>query len=516
MMGAVTKEERHEEPGREEHRGPHGAPGVARRGRPRALELERGLPFEEISPGDPHPPQRPHDGVDGDPGLVRKEDQREPQLPRAGHRITGDRPVVGAPGAVERRAERAEQQGHDPRRGHGEDPERRPAQGRARKHRPPRDQERQLGELHHAAAQVVDDLPERDHRERIRRRAAGSGDGAQCPGEELPVAADPPVLAPGPGQVTRRVVVEHLDVGHQPGAGEAALDQIVREERVGRKSTVGRLLEGVDVVDALPGEAALTVEVLVHVRDRGGVRVDTGVAGIDGREAGAVGAGERDTDARLQDAVTPHHPRAGGIEAGAVERVGHCSHQERSGLRREDGVGVEGDDVPDAAQHREIPEHDRERTLRAFADEVIEVGELSPLPLPAHPHALLGVEAARAVEKIEGVALRPVARVQGGHSGDGGLHDGGVAFLHLARCVGEIPEHHEVEVRAPVGEELHLQILQGLLHRLDAGEECGDQDRGARLGGNAALAEVELGQALRAEEAGDQLLDDVERDLVGR
>ena len=77
-------------------------------------------------------------------------------------------------------------------------------------------------------------------------------------------------------EVVRRELVEQLDVGHQAGAGEDALEQVVAEQRVLGHPVGQRRLEGVDVVDPLAGEAALAEQVLVDVGDRGRVRVDAG------------------------------------------------------------------------------------------------------------------------------------------------------------------------------------------------------------------------------------------------
>ena len=52
------------------------------------------------------------------------------------------------------------------------------------------------------------------------------------PGQQLPVAADPAVLAPGVGVIAGREVVEQLGVAEQPAAGVVPLDQVVAEDLV--------------------------------------------------------------------------------------------------------------------------------------------------------------------------------------------------------------------------------------------------------------------------------------------
>ena len=102
---------------------------------------------------------------------------------------------------------------------------------------------------------------------------SGPGHPGAEPGQELPVAPDPAVLAQGEAEVPGRIVVVHHDVGDQPGAGVVALDQVVREQRVLGEAPAGRQLERRHVVDPLAGEAPLAVQVLVDVGDRGGVGI---------------------------------------------------------------------------------------------------------------------------------------------------------------------------------------------------------------------------------------------------
>ena len=76
------------------------------------------------------------------------------------------------------------------------------------------------------------------------------------PGQQLPVAAHPAMLAQRGDVVARREILDHFDVGGETGAREDAFEQIVREQRALRHAPGERGLEGVDVVDALAGERA--------------------------------------------------------------------------------------------------------------------------------------------------------------------------------------------------------------------------------------------------------------------
>ena len=124
------------------------------------------------------------------------------------------------------------------------------------------------------AAQVVEHLPAAERRQRALAVRA-----AEDPGQQLPVAARPAVLARRGDVVARGELLDHLDVGDEPGAREDALEEIVAQQRVLGHAAGERRLEGIDVVDALAGVGAFAEEVLVDVGDRGGVGIDAARAG---------------------------------------------------------------------------------------------------------------------------------------------------------------------------------------------------------------------------------------------
>ena len=168
-----------------------------------------------------------------------------------------------------------------------------------------------------AAPQVVDHLPAPDRRDRVgraapRRRPGRSGD----PGQQLPVAPDPPVLARDRHFVVAREPFEELDVRNEAGPGEEPLEEVVGELRVLRHPVVERPLERVHVVDALAREDPLAEEILVDVGDREGVQVDAARSREDElKERAQAHLGQRRRHAGLEDAVSLHDPGAAGVEA---------------------------------------------------------------------------------------------------------------------------------------------------------------------------------------------------------
>ena len=162
---------------------------------------------------------------------------------------------------------------------------------RGRQHAPPQQQQQRKCGRDEAAAQVVEDLPLRKHRQRVGFAAPfGSLDASPQPADKLPVAADP---APPPGDIgaiARRKIFIQFGVAEQPGAGVATFQKIVAQDAVGRKASFECPLERIDVVDALADERALVEDVLVYVRNGARVLVDARLAPVQARIARPVGA----------------------------------------------------------------------------------------------------------------------------------------------------------------------------------------------------------------------------------
>jgi hypothetical protein len=82
------------------------------------------------------------------------------------------------------------------------------------------------------------------------------------------------VLPTREGQVSRWIVIVNLDVGRETCTRVRSFDQVVAEQRVLGKPSVSGFLERIDIVDAFAGEAALAVEILIHVGYSRRVRID--------------------------------------------------------------------------------------------------------------------------------------------------------------------------------------------------------------------------------------------------
>src|SRR6185369_10891093 len=102
---------------------------------------------------------------------------------------------------------------------------------------------------------------------------------------------------------------------------------------------------------------AFLKHVLIDVRHGARVRIEAGFAGKQFYKTGTVGTGQTHGDARLQDAVAIDHQSAFGIKDRPVQRVSHRAGELPRGVAGQFSVGVQGDDILDVRQQREVP-HD--------------------------------------------------------------------------------------------------------------------------------------------------------------
>ena len=136
----------------------------------------------------------------------------------------------------------------------------------------------------------------------------------------------------------------------KPGASVCAFNQVVAEQGIAREAAVENGVQDGDFIDALAGEDALSVEVLVSVGDGQGVDVKTALAGVKIGQARTCCRADADADTRLKNAVALNHNAQVRIDDGLVEGMSDGADHTRSRSRGKLGVGVEGEDVADRVQ----------------------------------------------------------------------------------------------------------------------------------------------------------------------
>ena len=465
-----------------------GHPAIAVRQACRAAPgLARGRPFQQVLAADRQPPQRAPDRIDRTGGAVRHRGDDQAKFGHVVARVAQHQPqLVADRDAVLARhdlqvhlQDRDERQQQDQKRL----PDQRPRGGQRQ---PARDRRRDKGGRQQAAAQVVEHLEPAEPIEPVPR--------VEDERQQLPVAADPAVLAARLGRVAQGKVLDHLDVGDEGRAGKAAFQQVVAQHRVLGHAAGARALERVHVVDALAGEAADIEQVLIQVRDGEHVGVEAPVRRKHALEHGRVRAGrERGRDARLHDRVAAHDDAVGAVD-GTVDRVRHLARKGGHGVAGQAGVAVQRHDVADPFG-RDRPGGD-EAGGGGVAQQRVQFGQLAALAFPPHPHAFGRVPQPAPVQQEEPAhAAVAVAVGQPLDPLDGVVKQALVVGQFLGGGVAPVGQKREADRAQRVGEIVGFQHLGQFVDRVDAGQHAGDHDERARVLGHAH-AEVEGGQAL--------------------
>ena len=510
----VDEQHQAPEPHGHRRRRPHRPDELARARAEPSLGRRGGLPFEHLPMRDEQPVERPRRRLDEQPRLVGEERDRQARLHgRRRHVLQRpqrrERPPPGRPDERPRHLLHQRQRRHRQR-------QERPDPRRPGEHRPAEHQQQDDRRRHEAPPEVVEHLPPLGQRQGILPTAVGRRHGPAEPGEQLPVAADPAVLAAGVGVVAGREVVEQLDVAHEPAAGVVPLDQVVAEDLVLGERPAGGRLEGVEVVDPLAGEAAGLEEIHVDVGDGRRVRVDPRRAGQDARESRPRRPRQVDAHPRLEDAEPLDDPPLLRVEHRQIQRMRQRADEPTSRVADQHRVGVERDDEPGPRHLREVAADDRVARILRPLEQAVELRELPALPLPAHPDPLAGVPEPLPVEQEElvrpprGVSL--VERLDAVERGaDVALVLGPVLLLR----VGEVGQQGEPEHRVGVGQEVNLQPLEERRGALGADEHARhDDERRAVL--RDPVAEVELRQDARGEREREEVVEDAQGDLRRR
>ena len=356
---------------------------------------------------------------------------------------------------------------------------------RGRLRQQPAQPQRRQGEAgQQRAPQVVQHLAQADRRHRAALPLV-----AQHPGQQLPVAARPAMLAPRSDVVTRRKLLDHLDVGSQSGAREHAFEQVVAEQRVVRHAAGQRGFERVDVIDALAGVRAFAEQVLIDVGCGRGVRIDP--AG--GREQPLIqrpfaADRQRGRHARLQDGVSADHPLQLVAEARPVQRVRHLADQSRCGVAWQARVGVQRDDVTHTlGQWRHTGIGRDEAGVGGPSQQPVEFVQLAAFALPSHPFVLAGVKDASPVQQEKTCGAAGPGAVAKIELRDGLASDGQqlrVARAGLLVGIEPVGQQGEQQVAAGAAQMMHFEALDLLQQIGLAGQKGGYRDQRTQVGRN--------------------------------
>ena len=279
--------------------------------------------------------------------------------------------------------------------------------------------------------------------------------------------------------------VGELHLPQQPGPEVAALQQVVRQDRVVRKAAVQAGVEGVHREHPFAGVGALVKEVMVHVAGGGAVGVNTPQSSKNFGKEGLVRRLQLHRHPRLEQGVAGGDDPPPGVDHRLVQGMEHGPGQLPGGAHVQAGVRVQGYDILYLPQPALFP-HLHLQTGVFPLQQADQLGERPPLSLPAHVALVPPAESRGAEEQIEAPA---VFLVEGVHRLTGAVHPGSPLRPHGGVAVRQVGQNAQPELRpgVPVGQAVALQQGGQLGTAVLPGEKGHHHTQSAALPGNAPL-----------------------------
>ena len=103
----------------------------------------------------------------------------------------------------------------------------------------------------------------------------------------------------------------------------------------------------------------------------------------------------------VENGVTLDHAAGRWIKAGPVQWMRHRADEFAGGIARQRGIGVQREDVLDRGEDRQVADDLGERFARTAAEQRVELFELAPLALVAHPEMFVRIPHARPVKEMK-------------------------------------------------------------------------------------------------------------------
>ena len=176
----------------------------------------------------------------------------------------------------------------------------------------------------------------------------------------------------------------------------------------------------------------------------------------------------------MHNSVAIHYPAQLRAEFRPVQRMSHGAYQPAHGAARQTRVGVERDHITNALQRMLVlPGNFHERSFRRATQQMIEFLELPAFALPAHPLIFFRVPLALAMEqeKSSAAGRRPVALVQIGDGGNGGLQQFIVAARGFGIGIGPVGEQRKPQIAVWIRQVVNFEIVYISLRALGRSQQ---------------------------------------------
>jgi len=165
----------------------------------------------------------------------------------------------------------------------------------------------------------------------------------------------------------------------------SALDEIVTQNPLFRKPPGEEAIECPHVINTFAVVGAFTAQILIDVRDRLGIGINTDCISKEAAEDGGAGTRQSRADARLNDCVGAGGNSAGAVEYRLIEGVRQSFNEPPRRAVRELGIAVKGNDKADIAKAVRVADLNQLGSVRVTAavDQAVQLFQLAPFPFPA-------------------------------------------------------------------------------------------------------------------------------------
>ena len=263
------------------------------------------------------------------------------------------------------------------------------------------------------------------------------------------------------GEIVRGVVFEQSYICHQTDAPVDALKQIMAEERIFGHAAGQAALKSSHIIDALASIVTFTKKILVHVGYCPRVQIESGISSENPRKQRAVGTGWPDLHPRLEHRVPGDYFVAVRGKFGAVQRVRQGGDEAPRAIPGQTRIRIQCDNVLDLWQDSEISHlHAVGGLLAPICNQAIELSQLAPFALPAHPAVLRWVPLPFTMEEVErSRSLPAIFLVESLDAGFETLKQHAVTRHILLWGVGEIGEQGKSQLRIRVAQKVKFQLV---------------------------------------------------------
>src|SRR5258708_2850911 len=150
----------------------------------------------------------------------------------------------------------------------------------------------------------------------------------------------------------RRVVLNHLNVADQPGASIGPFDQIVTQQSIAGEAAIQHAMQCVDFVNPFSYKNAFAVKVLIYIRRRMSIDIETSLSRIDACQPGARRTLNAYPDPWLQNAVARNHNSPLRVDNRLIQRVRQSSNHSSRRASWQLRIGIERDDETNTGKNR--------------------------------------------------------------------------------------------------------------------------------------------------------------------